>query len=64
MDVITKGNLGLKLHQFPHADEYVHKAVEQNHRYISDFKVSTKHADVGRDAFSQTTSGLKERKNC
>lgn len=36
--------------------------MEQNHKYISDFKVSTRPADVGEDAFSQRAPGFKENK--
>lgn len=34
--------------------------MEQNYKYISDFKVSTRPADVGKDAFSQRAPGFME----
>lgn len=36
--------------------------MEQNHKYVSDFKVSTRPADGGKDAFSQRAPGIKENK--
>lgn len=36
--------------------------MEQNHKYISDFKVSTRPTDVGKNVFSQRAAGFKENK--
>lgn len=40
----------------------IHKAMEQIHKCISDFKGNTRPADVGKDAFSQKAPGFKENK--
>lgn len=60
MDVVTKGNLHLELHGNPTFT--LTCAMEQNRKYSSDFKVSTRPADVGKDAFSQRAPSFKENK--